>query len=82
MAEEIKIQRFDEGVAQLEAIVKKLESGDLPLEDALQAFESGIGLVRVLSERLTAAEAQVELLTRGTDGSMRLQPMPREEDEE
>lgn len=81
MAEEIRIQRFDEGVARLETIVKQLESGDLALEDALASFASGVELVRLLSERLTAAEAQVELLTRGTDGSLQRQPLQEEDDE-
>lgn len=66
--------RFDEGVAQLEAVVKRLESGDLSLEDALSSFEQGIALVRGLSERLTAAEAQIEVLTRSATGDLERKP--------
>ena len=47
---------------------------DLPLEDALQAFETGVGLVRTLNERLSAVERRIEVLTRGADGRLRLQP--------
>ncbi len=59
---------FEDTLAGLEAVVLKLESGDLPLEDALQAFEEGVRLARVCSARLDAAERRVHLLTRSPDG--------------
>ena len=71
--------RFDEGVAALEALVVRLESGELALEEALAAFEQGVALVRLLNERLTAAEQRVELLIRGDDGGLRLQPVDDED---
>ena len=74
MAEK-KDKKFDQGMAELEAIVARLEAGELPLEDALAAFEAGVALVRVLHQRLTEAEARVELLTRDANGKLQLQPM-------
>ena len=74
MAEK-KDRKFDQGMAELEAIVARLEAGELPLEDALAAFEAGVALVRVLHQRLTEAEARVELLTRDANGKLQLQPM-------
>jgi exodeoxyribonuclease VII small subunit len=71
--------RFEDGMAALEVLVARLESGDLTLEDALRAFEEGVTLVRALNERLTAAEQRVELLVRGTDGRLRLQPADDED---
>jgi exodeoxyribonuclease VII small subunit len=71
-------KRFDQGMAELERIVQRLETGELALEDALAAFEQGIGLVRMLNQRLTEAEARIEVLTRGADGTVRLQPLERE----
>ncbi len=65
---------FEDGMAALEALVARLESGDLALEEALVAFEQGVRLVRALTERLNAAEQRVELLVRGEDGRLRLQP--------
>ncbi len=35
---------FEQGLADLEAVVKELESGDLPLEKALELFEKGVAL--------------------------------------
>jgi len=66
--------RFEEGMAALEALVGRLESGELPLEEALLAFERGVALVRALNERLLAAEQRVEILTRDSDGRLSLRP--------
>jgi exodeoxyribonuclease VII small subunit len=71
--------RFAEGMERLEAIVTRLESGDLVLEEALEAFEAGVGLVRMLNEKLSAAEQRVEILSRGENGTLHLVPMERQE---
>jgi len=71
--------RFEDGMTALEELVAHLESGELALEDALAAFERGIALVRVLNERLAAAEQRIELLVRGEDGRVRLQPADDED---
>jgi len=68
---------FDEGMAELEAIVGRLESGELPLEAALAEFEAGIALVRALNQHLSDAEARIDLLTRDASGALRLQPFER-----
>jgi len=68
------VKKFDQGMAELESIVARLESGELPLEDALAVFEAGIGVVRLLNQRLSEAEARVEVLTRDAEGALRLQP--------
>lgn len=70
--------KFEQGMAELEAIVARLEGGDVPLEEALAAFEAGIHLVRLLTQRLNEAEARVELLTRDAAGALQLQPMDRD----
>jgi len=80
MAEK-KDKRFDQGMAELEAIVARLEAGELPLEDALAAFEAGVALVRTLNQRLAEAEARVELLTRDANGKLQLQPLDRDSKE-
>jgi exodeoxyribonuclease VII small subunit len=55
-------------------LVAELESGELALEDALRAFEAGVGLVRVLNAQLAAAEERVEILTRGADDRLLSRP--------
>ena len=53
---------FEKAINDLEKIVKALESGDLPLEKALEKFEAGIKLSRYCSETLDDAEKRVTLL--------------------
>lgn len=61
---------FEGALARLEAIVDDLERGELPLEEALAAFEEGIGLSRRCAETLEAAERRIEMLA-GEDGGLR-----------
>lgn len=64
---------YEEAISRLEYLVERLESGELPLDEALRLFEEGIGLVRVCSQRLQVAEGKVEmllqLLTKGNPAS-------------
>ena len=54
--------KFEEALKSLEKSVEQLESGDLPLEKALEVFENGIKMSRVCSKKLEEAEQKVELL--------------------
>jgi exodeoxyribonuclease VII small subunit len=54
---------FEAALAELQGIVKKMESGELSLEDSLQAFEQGVKLTRQCSAELASAERKVEMLT-------------------
>jgi exodeoxyribonuclease VII small subunit len=53
---------FEAAVAQLAEIVEQLESGELPLESALQLFEQGTRLVKQSQTMLNRAERRVEQL--------------------
>jgi len=55
---------FEASLSSLEKIVAQLESGDLPLERALELFEEGIGLARRCQAQLEEAERRVDLLLR------------------
>ncbi|MFV8835250.1 exodeoxyribonuclease VII small subunit [Aquisalimonas sp.] len=55
---------FEEALKELEALVERMEKGELALEDSLQAFERGIALTRHCQSALKAAEQKVEILTR------------------
>lgn len=59
---------FEKAMDELEKIVKSLESGDLPLEKALEKFEAGIKLSRYCSETLDQAEKRVSLLMADKEG--------------
>jgi exodeoxyribonuclease VII small subunit len=53
---------FEQALGELEAVVEKLEHGDLPLEEALKQFERGIELTRSCQASLKQAEHRVEVL--------------------
>jgi exodeoxyribonuclease VII small subunit len=53
---------FESGLQQLEGIVKEMESGDLPLERALELFEKGMKLSEACRKQLEEAETRVETL--------------------
>ena len=59
---------FEAGLAELESVVKQLESGDLPLEKALELFEKGVQLSETCRKQLEEAETRVEILTRRGSG--------------
>nr|WP_322096844.1 exodeoxyribonuclease VII small subunit [Povalibacter uvarum] len=60
---------FEASLAELEAIVEKLEQGELSLDDSLKQFERGVQLTRVCQAALTQAEQKVEILLRKTGAS-------------
>ena len=72
--------KFEDELGDLESIVTRIDSGELSLEEAITAFERGVGLVRSLNQRLDEAEGRVELLMRGAGGSLQrrtgLLPVP------
>lgn len=49
-------QSFEEAIADLEVIVKQLETGEVPLEEALEQFKKGMELSKACQETLTNAE--------------------------
>ena len=65
MADEMN---FENAIARLEQIVRSLENGSAPLDDALLLFEEGVRLVKLCNDKLTNAETQIKLLTQTPNG--------------
>ena len=59
---ETSIKDFEAAIAELEAIVKKLEEGDIALEQSLALYERGVQLSRFCHARLEEAERRIEIL--------------------
>jgi exodeoxyribonuclease VII small subunit len=59
---------FEKALAELEAIVQKLERGDVPLEESVVIYERGEALKRRCEELLRQAEARVEKITLDASG--------------
>ncbi len=62
-------ERFEEILGRLRGLVERLESGNLPLEESLRAFEEGMELCRRGTVILDGAEKKVELLLAGAGGT-------------
>jgi len=74
--------RFEEALAGLERIVRDLEGGDLPLDDALKLFEEGVRLSRFCGAKLDEAEKRIEILMKSAEGEWRAEPFRTGEEDE
>ena len=77
-------KKFETALEDLELVVEQLETGELSLEDSLEAFEKGIGLVKYCNQKLDEVEKKVEILVKDKEGKLQLkalEELPREEDE-
>lgn len=54
---------FEQAMAELDEIVRKLENGQIPLEEAVKTYERGMELKKICEEKLNAAEMKIEKLT-------------------
>lgn len=54
--------KFEDALAKLEEIVRKMEQGELTLDESLAAFEEGIRLSRLCARKLDEAERRIEIL--------------------
>ena len=71
---------FEQSLADLQALVERLENGELSLEDSLTAFEQGIRLTRDCPGALTQAEQKVQILLE-RDGELAAEPFDAEQAE-
>ena len=76
--EEPGVSGLEASLKELEALVERLEAGDLPLEEALAQFERGIKLTRSCQSILKDAEQKVEILLKKTEEA---EPEPFEPDQ-
>ncbi len=65
---------FEQALEQLEEIVKKLESGQGKLDEAIESYERGAALKRHCEAKLKEAQLKVEKIVMTSDGSPRLEP--------
>ncbi len=71
-------QSFEASLGELEKIVRKLEDGELSLEESLKLFEDGVKLSRECQERLNQSERRIEVLLKDADGNLALESLTPE----
>lgn len=68
-ADQIAAMTFEDALRALEDIVRRLESGDVPLDQSITLYERGEALRRHCQARLDAAQARIEKIVAGPDGT-------------
>jgi exodeoxyribonuclease VII small subunit len=76
-----RLPDFEKSLGELEALVAKLEQGDVPLEEALKTFERGVALTRQCQTALRTAQQKVEILL-ARNGEETVAPFEDDEDDE
>jgi exodeoxyribonuclease VII small subunit len=71
---------FEQAMETLEAIVAKLESGDVPLETAIELFQEGMSLSKLCGQKLEQVERRIEMLVEG-DGGLQRKPFAASREE-
>jgi exodeoxyribonuclease VII small subunit len=66
-------QTFEKALGRLEEVVRALEAGELPLEEALSLYEEGVRLSRFCGAKLEEARGRLEVLAR-EGGSLKVKP--------
>ncbi len=77
-----RANEFEKAFQQLEKIVQRLESEELPLDESLQLFEEGIRLSRFCNQKLEEVEKKIELILADAKGQPRVEPFEETEGEE
>jgi len=70
--------KFEEALQKLDEIIRRMEAGDMSLDESLKAFEEGVKLARFCSRRLDEAERRVEILLK-EDEELSVRPFQEEE---
>jgi exodeoxyribonuclease VII small subunit len=73
---------FERSLARLEEVVRRLESPQISLDDAMKLFEEGVTLSRECQKQLEEAEGRVEILLKKADGKLAAEPFDPERENE
>jgi exodeoxyribonuclease VII small subunit len=73
---------FEKSLVRLEEVVRRLESPQLSLDDAMKLFEEGVQLSHECQKQLEEAEGRVEILLKKADGKLTAEPFDPERENE
>ena len=71
---DIATMSFEDALAELEGIVRRLEGGQVKLDDAIQSYERGAQLKRHCERKLNEAQQRVDRIVIGADGAVTVEP--------
>ena len=71
---DIAAMSFEDALAELEGIVRRLENGQVKLDDAIQSYERGAQLKQHCEKKLNEAQQRVDRIVIGSDGVVAVEP--------
>jgi exodeoxyribonuclease VII small subunit len=74
LSADIAAMSFEDALAELEGIVRRLEGGQVKLDDAIQSYERGAQLKRHCEKKLNEAQQRVDRIVIAPDGAMTVEP--------
>lgn len=74
LPDDIAAMSFEDALAELEGIVRRLESGQVKLDDAIQSYERGAQLKRHCEKKLNEAQQRVDRIVVAPDGGVTIEP--------
>jgi exodeoxyribonuclease VII small subunit len=74
-----KTQSFEQAMKRLEEISKKLESGDIALDDSIKLYEEGIKMVEFCQTKLNEAEKKIQKLGKDSEGKFDTEPLDKKD---
>ena len=72
--------QFEESLAELEKIIRELESGTLTLDKMMERYENGVQALDLCRKILERAEKKIEILVKNADGTLKTKPFDPEEE--
>lgn len=75
---DVTAMSFEDALAELEQIVRRLEAGQVKLDEAIECYERGALLKRHCEQKLNEAQQRVDRIVIGPDGAAASQPMKLE----
>jgi exodeoxyribonuclease VII small subunit len=77
----IEVLSIEQAMQRLEALVREMEAGQLPLEKLIASYEEGVKLASVCQEKLDAAAKKIQIIAKNASGQTRLDEFPIAADE-
>jgi exodeoxyribonuclease VII small subunit len=74
VSDDLAAMSFEDALAELEQIVRRLEAGQVKLDDAIQSYERGAQLKQHCEQKLNEAQQRVDRIVIGSDGAVAAEP--------
>ena len=77
----VELLSIEQAMERLEALVREMETGQLPLEKLITSYEEGVKLASLCQEKLDAAGKKIQIIAKNASGQTRLEDFPLAADE-